>query len=106
MPNTTSDDTGPEDDHGDRVPVRPGRPNHVAPDRQTRQHPTPGPYLRAAEYVRMSTDQQRYSTVAQSEAIHRYAAERGILIVRSYEDAGKSGLNIEGRSALSAVFLG
>ena len=59
--------------------------------------------LKAAEYVRMSTDQQRYSTTAQSEAIHRYAADRGIEIVKSYEDAGKSGLNIEGRSALSQL---
>lgn len=61
------------------------------------------PQVRAAEYVRMSTDQQRYSATAQSEAIHRYAAERGIQIVRRYEDAGKSGLNIAGRSALSQL---
>ena len=60
-------------------------------------------YLRAAEYVRMSTDQQRYSTTAQSEAIHCYAAERGMVIVKSYEDAGKSGLSIEGRRALTQL---
>ena len=58
------------------------------------------PKRRAAEYVRMSTDHQKYSTENQSDAIQKYAAERGIEIVRTYADAGKSGLKIEGRDAL------
>lgn len=56
--------------------------------------------VRAAEYVRMSTDHQRYSTENQSDAIRHYAGARGIEVVRTYADAGKSGLNIEGRDAL------
>lgn len=56
--------------------------------------------LRAAEYVRMSTDHQKYSTESQSEAINRYAETRGIEIIKTYADAGKSGLKIEGRDAL------
>lgn len=56
--------------------------------------------LRAAEYVRMSTEHQKYSTENQSDAIRRYAAQRGFTIVRTYIDAGRSGLNIEGRSGL------
>lgn len=56
--------------------------------------------VRAAEYVRMSTDHQRYSTENQSEAIRDYARARGIEIVRTYADSGKSGLKIEGRDAL------
>lgn len=60
----------------------------------------PGPLIRAAEYVRMSTDHQRYSTENQSDAIRQYAEARGIEIVRTYADAGKSGLKIEGRDAL------
>jgi DNA invertase Pin-like site-specific DNA recombinase len=32
---------------------------------------------RAVEYVRMSTDHQKYSTENQSDAIRKYAAERG-----------------------------
>ncbi|WP_425906778.1 recombinase family protein [Nitrobacter sp. TKz-YC02] len=56
--------------------------------------------VRAAEYVRMSTDHQKYSTENQSDAIRRYAEARGIEIVRTYADAGKSGLKIEGRDAL------
>lgn len=56
--------------------------------------------LRAAEYVRMSTDHQKYSTENQSDAIQQYAEARGIEIVKTYADAGKSGLKIEGRDAL------
>lgn len=33
---------------------------------------------RAAEYVRMSTDHQKYSTENQAEAIRQYAARRGL----------------------------
>ena len=60
----------------------------------------PAPLVRAAEYVRMSTDHQKYSTENQSDAIRQYAEARGIEIVRTYADAGKSGLKIEGRDAL------
>lgn len=58
---------------------------------------------RAAEYVRMSTDHQKYSTENQSDAIRKYAEERGFELVRSYADAGKSGLRIEGREALQQL---
>lgn len=56
--------------------------------------------IRAAEYVRMSTEHQKYSTANQSEAIHLYAKQNNMEIVRTYSDAGKSGLSIQGRSAL------
>src|SRR5207302_1557605 len=51
----------------------------------------------------MSTDHQRYSTENQSEAIKQYAARRGLEIVRTYEDAGKSGLRLDGRDALKQL---
>src|SRR5262245_17669811 len=57
----------------------------------------------AAEYVRMSTEHQKYSTENQSEAIRQYAARRGIEIVRTYADVGKSGLSLEGRDALKQL---
>lgn len=57
----------------------------------------------AAEYVRMSTDHQRYSTANQSAAIHEYAASHGMVIVRTYTDEGKSGLDIGGRDALRSL---
>ncbi len=59
----------------------------------------------AAEYVRMSTEHQRYSTENQAEVISRYANKRGLKIVRTYTDSGRSGLNIEGRDGLSQLIL-
>lgn len=54
--------------------------------------------LRAAEYVRMSTEHQQYSTQNQADKIREYAAHRGIEIVRTYADEGKSGLRLDGLS--------
>lgn len=59
--------------------------------------------MRAAQYVRMSTEHQKYSTENQSDTIARYAAQRGISIVRTYADEGKSGLKLDGREALKAM---
>lgn len=59
--------------------------------------------FRAAEYVRMSTEHQQYSTENQADKIREYAAHRGIEIVRTYADEGKSGLNIGGRPALQQL---
>lgn len=58
---------------------------------------------RAAQYVRMSTEHQRYSTENQSDAIAHYAEQRGIEIVRTYSDEGKSGLRIQGRDGLKQL---
>ena len=59
--------------------------------------------FRAAKYVRMSTEHQQYSTENQAEKIREYAAQRGLDIVRTYADEGKSGLNIGGRLALQQL---
>ncbi|MFZ2738250.1 MAG: recombinase family protein [Burkholderiaceae bacterium] len=56
--------------------------------------------LRAAQYVRMSTEHQQYSTLNQADKIQEYADRRGIEIVRTYADDGKSGLSIGGRASL------
>jgi DNA invertase Pin-like site-specific DNA recombinase len=56
--------------------------------------------IRVAQYVRMSTEHQRYSTQNQADAIAKYATERGMVIVRTFADDGKSGLNLEGRAGL------
>src|SRR3954463_8029751 len=57
----------------------------------------------AAQYRRMSTDHQKYSTENQGEAILQYAAHRGMEIVRTYADEGKSGLRLDGRDALKRL---
>ena len=63
----------------------------------------PPTLLRAVEYVRMSTEHQQYSTENQADKIREYAAHRGIEIVRTYADAGKSGLRIDGRVSLQRL---
>jgi DNA invertase Pin-like site-specific DNA recombinase len=62
-----------------------------------------GKSVRAAQYVRMSTEHQKYSTENQAEAIRQYAARRGIEIARTYADEGKSGLRLDGRDALKGL---
>ncbi len=62
-----------------------------------------GPACRAAQYVRMSTEHQQYSTENQADKIREYAARRNIEIVRTYADEGKSGLSIGGRQALQQL---
>lgn len=54
----------------------------------------------AAQYIRMSTEHQQYSTENQADVIREYAQKRGFRIVKTYADEGKSGLRIEGRDAL------
>ena len=61
------------------------------------------PLKRAAEYVRMSTEHQKYSTDNQSAEIRAYAARRGFEIVRTYADEGKSGLRIDGRDSFQQL---
>lgn len=59
--------------------------------------------IKAAQYLRMSTDMQRYSIENQSEVIGLYAASRGLTIIKSYEDGGRSGVNLNGRPALKSL---
>jgi DNA invertase Pin-like site-specific DNA recombinase len=66
--------------------------------------PEDRPPKRAAEYVRMSTEHQKYSTDNQAAEIRAYAERRGFEIVRTYADEGKSGLSIGGRSSLQQLF--
>ena len=58
---------------------------------------------RAAQYVRMSTEHQQYSTENQADKILDYAAQHGFEIVRTYADEGKSGLSISGRDGLQRL---
>jgi DNA invertase Pin-like site-specific DNA recombinase len=59
--------------------------------------------LRAAQYVRMSTEHQQYSTNNQADKILEYAQRRNIEIVRTYADEGKSGLSLGGRASLQKL---
>jgi DNA invertase Pin-like site-specific DNA recombinase len=59
--------------------------------------------IRAAQYLRMSSDNQRYSTENQQNAIAEYAQQHGYDIVATYLDAGKSGLSLKGSGALKQL---
>lgn len=58
---------------------------------------------RAAQYVRMSTDMQKYSIDNQQAIIALYAATHGFDVVRTYADEGRSGLKIKGRLGLQQL---
>ena len=67
------------------------------------QNTSEPPLIRAARYVRMSTEHQQYSTENQADKILEYAVRHRIEIVRTYADEGKSGLNIGGREGLQRL---
>lgn len=54
----------------------------------------------AAQYVRMSTEDQQYSIANQEAAIRTYAEKHGFVVTSSYADAGKSGVAIKHRQEL------
>jgi len=57
----------------------------------------------AAQYLRMSTEHQRYSLEYQAFVISSYAAANNLLIVKTYTDAAKSGLVLKDRPGLSEL---
>ena len=63
----------------------------------------PTSLTRAAQYVRMSTEHQKYSTENQAEAIRAYANLHDMQIVQTFSDQGKSGLRIQGRDGLKGL---
>ena len=74
------------------------RISRPAPSKDSADRPA-----RAAAYVRMSTDLQKYSTDNQFEAIRRYAEQRGFEISQIYEDSGRSGLKVDGRDGIQRL---
>ncbi len=55
------------------------------------------PLVPAAQYVRMSTEDQQYSIANQEAAIRSYAESHGYVVASTYADAGKSGVAIKHR---------
>jgi DNA invertase Pin-like site-specific DNA recombinase len=68
-------------------------PNNLHP-------PTP---LRAAQYIRMSTEHQKYSPENQLDAIATYASLFKMDVVQTYSDLGESGLKLANRPGLKAL---
>ena len=61
--------------------------------------------VRAAQYVRMSADLQQYSIENQKAAIQQYAQQHGFVVVRTYADAGESGVVLNRLGALRTELL-
>ena len=57
----------------------------------------------AAQYIRMSTEEQSYSPALQKAAIKEFAEQRKFEIIRTYADEGRSGLTYAGRSGLQQL---
>jgi DNA invertase Pin-like site-specific DNA recombinase/DNA-binding winged helix-turn-helix (wHTH) protein len=53
----------------------------------------------AAQYLRMSTEDQQYSIPNQQSAIQQYAAQHGYTVVSTYTDAGRSGVALNTRAS-------
>ncbi|MES2280551.1 MAG: recombinase family protein [Pseudomonadota bacterium] len=65
--------------------------------------PPAGERIPVVQYVRMSTEHQKYSTDNQGATIAEYAGRHGMEIIRTYVDSGKSGLNLRGRTGLQRL---
>jgi DNA invertase Pin-like site-specific DNA recombinase len=59
--------------------------------------------IRAAQYLRMSTEHQQYSLENQAATIADRAAQQGYLVVKTYSDAAKSGVTIRNRDGLKSL---
>jgi DNA invertase Pin-like site-specific DNA recombinase len=57
----------------------------------------------AVQYVRMSTEHQQYSLTNQAATVQRYAEGHGFLIVKTYFDHGRSGLQLKYRYGLQQL---
>lgn len=57
----------------------------------------------AAQYIRMSTEHQRFSPDNQRACNMAYAAAHGYEIVATYQDSGKSGLTLKARPELKRL---
>jgi DNA invertase Pin-like site-specific DNA recombinase len=68
-----------------------------------RQDATKAGNIPAAQYVRMSTEHQQYSIQNQGEAIQQYATKYGFTILKTYVDAGRSGICFKNRPALAEL---
>ena len=60
-------------------------------------------HVPASQYLRMSTEHQRYSLENQSSAIEKYARNHGFSIIQTYSDAARSGVIFRKREGLKQL---
>jgi DNA invertase Pin-like site-specific DNA recombinase len=61
------------------------------------------PLTPVAQYIRMSTEHQRFSLENQTAALQLYAEKNNYDVVKTYVDAGKSGLVLKHRKGLAQL---
>ncbi|CDG89522.1 recombinase family protein [Xenorhabdus bovienii] len=59
--------------------------------------------VKVAQYLRMSTEHQKYSIENQSVYIQQYAEQHSMAIIYTYDDSGKSGVTLSGRNAFKRL---
>src|SRR4051812_21739412 len=59
--------------------------------------------IRAAQYLRMSTEGQQYSLAYQRSMIAAYAKRHNFDVVKTYSDPGRSGLWLRNRPGLMEI---
>jgi DNA invertase Pin-like site-specific DNA recombinase len=57
-------------------------------------------FIPAAQYLRMSTEHQQYSTQNQAQGIRQYGESHGFAVTRTYSDPARSGLSLKNRPGL------
>jgi hypothetical protein len=71
---------------------------------ESQQLPGSVPTVRAVAYYRHSAqDRQENSIPIQREQVREWATKNGVEIIHEFADAGKSGLNAEGRPAFTEM---
>jgi DNA invertase Pin-like site-specific DNA recombinase/DNA-binding winged helix-turn-helix (wHTH) protein len=60
----------------------------------------PTPLIPAAQYLRMSTEDQQFSIVNQEAMIAEYARKYGFEVISTYSDPGRSGVSLKSRKGL------
>jgi len=64
---------------------------------------TPNTLTPAAQYLRMSTDDQKCSMPLQISSIEKYAQRHGYILTKTYIDSGKSGVVLKHRNGLNEL---
>ena len=57
----------------------------------------------AAQYIRMSTEHQQFSLENQASALRVYAENNNFTVVKTYVDAGKTGVVLKHRKGLAEL---
>ena len=64
---------------------------------------SPSPFIPAAQYIRMSTEHQKFSWRTKRAALRLYAEAQKFAVVKTYVDSGKTGVVLKHREGLASL---